>query len=228
MKEKRGVAWKAFIVAACVIAIVSVIISVVISTRSVRVVKEEICNKNYIKLEEVEKNFRQIVEQADRLAVGIGVSADVKLFFGSNQPQALIDGFYTRIKNMLSSYAFSMRDTTSAVMLYSPENNQYMSNDRTIPYVPDGSRVDLANNAEWIQLITPLEGKERSRVSYAFRATNNSYPYVMTLIHQMTNDGHTGVVAIDIDLKKIYSEIRSDTNMAEHQGTELSRYRLPK
>lgn len=212
MKEKRGVAWKAFIVAACVIAIVSVIISVVISTRSVRVVKEEICNKNYIKLEEVEKNFRQIVEQADRLAVGIGVSADVKLFFGSNQPQALIDGFYTRIKNMLSSYAFSMRDTTSAVMLYSPENNQYMSNDRTIPYVPDGSRVDLANNAEWIQLITPLEGKERSRVSYAFRATNNSYPYVMTLIHQMTNDGHTGVVAIDIDLKKIYSEIRSDTN----------------
>ena len=55
MKEKRGVAWKAFIVAACVIAIVSVIISVVISTRSVRVVKEEICNKNYIKLEEVRR-----------------------------------------------------------------------------------------------------------------------------------------------------------------------------
>lgn len=34
----------------------------------------------------------------------------------------------------------------------------------------------------------------------------------MTLIHQMANDGYEGVVAVDIDLKKIYTEIRSDTD----------------
>ena len=211
MKERRGAAWKAFIVAACVIAVVSVIVSTVISAKSVAVVKTELCNTNFSKAEEVGKNFRQIVSQVDRLSVGIGVSSDIKLFFSSRNPQNLIDGFNTRIKNVLSSYAFSMRDTTTSVMIYSPANNWFMSDDLGTPYIPDGSKTDTTNNAEWVQQLTSL-GKERSRVSYTFRATNNSYPYVMTLIHQMANDGYQGVVAIDIDLKKIYSEICSDTD----------------
>ena len=211
MKNKHGIVWKAFSVTACAIAIVSLVVSVIISTRSVAVVKSELCNTNLNKAEETEKNLRQIVAQADRLAVGIGVSADVKLFFGSKRPQALFEGFYIRIKNMLSSYAFSMKDIAAAVMIYSPANNQFMSNDRTTPYIPDGNKVDLSNNAEWIQQISPLE-EERSRVSFVFRATNNSYPYVMTLVHQLANDGNEGVVAIDMDLKKIYSAIRSDTD----------------
>lgn len=211
MKERRGAAWKAFIVAACVIAVVSVIVSTVISAKSVSVVKTELCNTNFSKAEEVGKNFRQIINQVDRLSVGIGVSSDIKLFFSSRNPQNLIDGFNTRIKNVLSSYAFSMRDTTTSVMIYSPANNWFMSEDLGAPYVPDGSKTDATNNAEWVQQLTSL-GKERSRVSYTFRATNNSYPYVMTLIHQMANDGYEGVVAVDIDLKKIYTEIRSDTD----------------
>lgn len=211
MKEKRGSAWKAFTVAACVIAVVSVIVSTIISAKSVAVVKSELCNTASSKAEEIGKNFQQIVDQADRLAVGIGVSSDIKLFFSSRNPQNLIDGFYVRIKNVLSSYAFSMRDTTASVMIYSPANNWFMSDDLGTPYIPDGSKTDTANNAEWVQQLTSL-GKERSRVFYTFRATNNSYPYVMTLIRQMANDGYEGVVAIDIDLKKIYAEIRSDTD----------------
>ena len=61
MKERRGAAWKAFIVAACVIAVVSVIVSTVISAKSVSVVKTELCNTNFSKAEEVGKNFRQIM-----------------------------------------------------------------------------------------------------------------------------------------------------------------------
>lgn len=211
MKERRGAAWKAFIVAACVIAIVSVIVSMVISEKSVAVAKTEISNTNFNEAEKTAKNFQQIVEQVDRLAVGIGVSSDVKLFFSSRQPQNLIDSFYTRIKNVLSSYAFSMRETAASVMLYSPANDWFMSNDLSSPYTPDAGKRDLSNNADWIWQIVPLENK-RSHVSFVFRAKNNSYPYVMTLIHQMANDGYEGVVAVDIDLKKIYSEIRSDSD----------------
>ena len=211
MKRHRGYAWKVFVIAACIIAVVSVVVSTVISARSVAVVKSELCNSNFSKAEEIGKNLKQVINQVDRLAVGIGVSADIKLFFGSKQPQNLIDGFYIRTKNVLSSYAFSMRDTTTAVMLYAPANNWFMSNDIGSPYTPDGSKLDLTNNAEWTQSLTPL-GKERSRVSFVLRATNNSYPYVMTLIRQMSNDGYEGVVAVDIDLKKIYSEICSDND----------------
>lgn len=209
MRRRRGTIWNAFLVAACAISIVSVFVSIAISQRSVAIVEDRLCSTNLSRAEQIGENFQQLIDQINRLAVGISVSDDVNLFFQSDNPQNLFDRFYTRIKNLLSSYAFSMRDTTSAVMLYSPQYNRFMSDDISSQYTPDGSKTDLTYNAEWTQSLTPVS-TGRSNVSFLLRATNNSYPYVMTLIHQMSYDGYESVVAFDIDLKKVYSVLCSD------------------
>lgn len=211
MRKHKGITWRTFLVAVALIILISVVVTAVIGRRSVSVVKSELRNSNFVRLEEVEKNLLDILDEVDGLAVGIGVSPDVKLFFNSQLPDMIIDGFYLRMKNMLKSYAFSMRDVAASFMLYSPEHNHFVSDDISTPYTPNGTDSDLTNNAEWMEDLERLQG-ERSRISYRIRASNNSYPYVLTLIHQMMNDSHEGVVAVDIDLKKLYSQICTDTD----------------
>ena len=211
MRQQLSVNLRTFIVAVAVLLSLSVILCVFISINSANRVKMELQDTNYSKVEEISKTLRDRVYQIDRLAAGIGVSTDAKLFFTSPSPDILVDDFYTRIKYILSSYAFSMKDTIASFMLYSWKENRLMADDVFTPYFPKDERTNLLNNAEWISQIEPLSNGERSRITFVYRATNNSYPYVWTLVHQMAIEGYEGVVAADIDLSKMYSAIVPNT-----------------
>lgn len=222
MRQIRGITWRAFIVAVSIVLLISIFASVYISTDSRSRYKKELEGKNSFIAETIVNSLHASIDSIDRLAVGVGVSYDIRLFFSSKIPDKLIDNYYARIKSALTAYAFSLKETTVGLMLYSWQGNKTFSNDSTVPYSLQDMQVNLENNVEWTSSITPLLGSERSRVSYFFRRRNNNFPYVMTLIRQMRIDSYEGVVAVDIDLSKLY------LNLAEGLSEETSLWVLNK
>lgn len=210
MRKIQGITWRAFLIAVSIIFVISAFSGVYISVDSASSYKKKLVDTNSFIAENIEDSLRTSIEQIDRLAVGIGVSYDVRLFFSSKIPDKLIENYYSKIKNALTAYAFSMNDMTAGFMLYSWQDNKTFSDSLYAPYYLKDSQRNLENDAEWASSITPLLETERSRVSYLFRRKNNTFPYVMTLIHQMRIDNYEGVVAVDIDLSEMYSVLASD------------------
>lgn len=210
--ERKGTVWKSFLVSSCLIFIVSVIVSIIYYNQSVKTMTDEILRNNSENTAQLQDNLVRKIEQIDRLAVGISVSSDTMMFFNSENPEEIRSSFYAYMQNMLVAYTYSNNDCVSNVMLYSPQYNRLQTRKLASPYYSTGNlQQDRSKNAEWIHSITEPEA-ERTKRTFQIRSVNWSFPYVMTLIRQIRNDSGWGVVAVDIDLSKLYDAIWIDSD----------------
>lgn len=208
--KKRLSIWQNFFIIMSIAFVLIVLITFWNHRSAVRVMKEENSKANMYQALQVAENFERLMEQANRLASTVSINEKVQAFWHNKTPENLFDDFYENIEDVLVSYAYSMRRYISSVMLYAPIYDRLQSNGMNRPYTITGSSKDRLENADWIDLIKDNEGR-RIYTQTEIRAVGNSYPYVLTLIKQFWSGAECGVVAIDIDLTKMYDEIWNDT-----------------
>lgn len=208
--KKRLSIWQNFLIIMSIAFVLVVIITFLNHRRAVALMKEENSKANMYQAIQAEENFTRLLEQVDRLAASVSINEKVQAFWYNQTPENLFDDFYETIEDVLISYTYSMRSYISSVMLYAPSYGRVQSGGMNRPYILTGTARDAVENADWTDLLEDM-GEEKIRTQLEVRAVNNSYPYVLTVMKQFKSGSEWGVVAIDIDLTKMYDEIWNDT-----------------
>lgn len=183
-----------------------VVFTVLAYKKEIARLREEQLSANMSLTESVEENLVKSLERIERLAASISVDKRSELFFFSAEPESFYNDFYDDLSSQLKTYQFFMRDMVDSIMLYSSEYERYMSQDIRQPYHVKRTEEDKLVNAEWISLLDKWNGSE-TYTQYEIRAASGTYPFVLTIIRQFVFGYGKGMVAIDIDLQKLYSTI---------------------
>lgn len=213
--KKRLSIWQNFFIIMTIAFVLIALITFWNHRSAVEVMKEETSKTNMYQALQAEENFERLMGQVNRLAASVSINEKVQAFWHNKTPENLFDDFYETIEDILVSYAYSMKNYISSVMLYAPAYERLQSNGMNKPYLITGESRDTLENADWIQLVSDNENKN-VEPQLEIRAVRNSYPYVLTYIKQFWSGAECGIVAIDIDLKKMYDEIWNDTEENTH------------
>lgn len=171
------------------------------------VVEEEILSGNMSKAIQIENDYMEIVKQGEKLTAEISILDETKLFWNMKSPELADTAFYVKLKSYLKNLSYLLNSTVSSIVLYAPKYQRIFDQDMSNPYYLSNDRADhYRENTDWIEGLQEIEDKGYHN-SIQVRAVKNSYPYVMTVIKQYVNSNGVGVIAVDIDLKKIYQNL---------------------
>lgn len=213
--KKRLSIWENFFIIMSVASVLIVIISFWNHKNAVALMKEEMNKANMNQAVSAEENLSRLLEQVSRLAAAVSINEKTRVFWYNETPENLFTDFYETMEDVLVSYTYSMQSYISSVMLYAPVYGRIQSGGMNRAYILTGTERDAAENADWVYLLEDME-KEKIRTQFEIRAVNNSYPYVLTMIKQFSSGTEYGVVAIDVDLTRLFDEIWNDTRQNVH------------
>lgn len=199
---KRGASWVQFCVLMSFIAVLIILITFFIYQNAISAMEDEINNANMNQASQLENNMVQLIEQTERLASGICIQQESLMFWGIENPNMVDTNFYTELGAMLKSYSYSMGDFISSIVLYSPLYHRIIQEGLNLPYVPKSGEINMTYNYAWIDYLEDVEKGVHTQSVY--RAVNDSYPYVLTMIKQFSYSNGWGAVAIDMNLEKVY------------------------
>ena len=206
MTRRRGLVWKNFLVLMSCISALILVITFLIYQNAIDVMKEELCNMNMYRVSQVSGNLSRMIGQTHRLAASICTRSESSLFAGVEKPEEVDEDFYNRLYSNLKTYAYSLNDYISSIVLYSPAYGRIIANDLSSPYVFKGTQRDQEQNIDWIEGLDDLS-EEQMRTTMKVRAVGGRYPYVMTLIKQYKVNMGWLAVAVDINLENAHSVI---------------------
>ncbi len=213
MIKKRNTVSKNFLILITFMSVIVVCITYFVYSNAISTMKEEVSNINRNRLLQLESNLTTLIERTDRLASSICVQDDSIMFWGNESPESFDDDFYRELAATLKGYVYSMRNSISSIVIYSPVYNRIIDQDMSDPYhIKNYEEIDSINhvNAQWILAMDQSDMKTlKDRLM--LHALNDSYPYVMTVMKQYKFGNVSGAVAIDINLEKAYSVIWPDT-----------------
>ena len=207
MEIKRGIVWKNCLILMSFLSAVIIVIAVLTYRSAVSVITEEFSNINQNRLALVENNLSIVIEQCDRLTSTFYVKDDTKLFFSFANPEAADEDYYFSLYSDLLTCRYSFRNFVHSIVLYAPAYNRVFGDSINRPYIIKEGRKQYDYDLNWIEVLPKIEEGEITRMDLFFRAWNESYPYVMTLVKQYNVGATQCVIAIDIDLEKLYENI---------------------
>ena len=206
MRKKRGIAWKNFLILMSFMTVVVLALTIFIYKNAVSGMRKEMRNVSMNQISQIDNNFSALIEQVDHLASSLCVDENVRSFWSVKYPEMLDNDFYLELKAALKRSAYNMNNVISSIIIYAPGYDRIMDENMISPVLTSAKNKHQDYNVQWIKYLQPLNGRI-SQTGKFVRAVNDSYPYVLTLTKQCVYGNSYGAMAIDIDLKKIYSAI---------------------
>lgn len=205
-RRYQGIIRRSFITAVCVVCLIAVVVTAGVYRNAADLLRDEYCGLNQTAGDKAAEDLTAILNRADRLAVGIGVSQDTSIFWGSSNPEEVWINYYQKLKDILTSYTYSVSDSINGVMLYAPRFNRFFGNNLSAPYSLNGSQTDLEHNAGWVWEVGQWDEIWSVR-RLVLRSANGRYPRVLTVIRLFDDSTTGGAVAVDVELDKMFQEI---------------------
>lgn len=209
MYRNRGIAWKNFAILMSFMTVLVLALTFFIYKNAIKAMEKEMCNASFHQISQIENDFLLYIQQINRLASALCVEDNVRTFWSIENPDKLEDDFYIELKSVLKREVYSMNDAISSIVLYAPNYNRIIDENMTNPVTLRETNLQHNYNAQWINWLEPLDGK-LTESKMIVRAVNDNYPYVLTMIKQCIYKNSYGALAVDIDLKKLYSVIMPD------------------
>lgn len=207
MEKRKGIVWKNCVILMSFFSVVIITIAILMYRSAVSVISEEICNINQNRAALAENNLSTVIQQCDRLTSTFYVKEDVRLFYGLPNPEAADDNYYYSLYSDLLTCRYSFRNFIHSIVLYAPAYNRVFSDNSIRPYVIREGVEQSDYDIRWIKMLPEIDEEKRVCTSLFFRAWNDSYPYLMTLVKQYNLGGTHCVVSVDVDLEKLYNNV---------------------
>lgn len=206
MRKKRRIAWKNFVILMSFMTIVVFALTIFIYKNAVNGMKKEMRNVSLNQITQIDNNFSALIEQVNHLASSLCVDENVRNFWSIENPEVVDEDFYLNLKASLKRSAYNMNNVISSVVVYAPGFDRIIDEHMTSPVLITEKSKHHNYNVKWIENLHPLDGK-LSKTEEIVRAVNDMFPYVLTITKQCVYGNGNGALAIDVDLKKIYSAI---------------------
>lgn len=206
MRRKRGIAWKNFVILMSFMTVVVLSLTSLIYKNAIEGMKKEMCNTSINQISQIDNNFSTLVEQVNRLASALCVEDNVRTFWSIEDPDVLNDDFYLELKSSLKRSVYTMNNIVSSVVIYAPHYERIVDENMQSPAYTGLIDKQQNHNVQWIDYLEPLNGKTTA-TQKVVRAVNGTYPYVLTITKQCLYGNSYGALAVDMDLKKLYSAI---------------------
>ncbi len=213
---RRRVIWFNFLrlMGACFVILVLVLAYIYQSSMSVA--REQFLKVNEQKLEILNVTMDSTVSQMKRIAGALCVDSDAFLFFEGETPENADEGIWKRIASKLKTYSFGI-DCIESIYLYSATHDRVicdsMSDDYSHGNATPMSIAVVKNmpgfDTGWFDFLPDMKENE---TLITFRAVNDSYPHVMTIIRNYRRLELNATVIINLNLRPLYSTVWTATS----------------
>ena len=165
--------------------------AIMFDNNSKNILENELLTSNQSTTELMGNSIDSYITDIRYIAASLDTSSTVTTFFSSATPDNIIPNIYQRLQEQLRGYQNSYTSIAS-IYLYSERSDLIISSNNT---VNTAAFADLA----W------LECFEESPAPYVLysRAYRDSYPFYLTLLKQIQENGYNSAIVINIDLSKL-------------------------
>ena len=214
----KKVVWRNYCKLMIVLVIFCTLISIYLYHSAVSLSKKQFCSINEQRVSLLKNNTEAIMTQIERLSAALCVDNETSFFFTSKEPERIIDNYYENIHIKLKSYCYGI-DYIDSIILYSPNYARL--------FTDLGSRVIKDNifdniGSKWLKDYVK-DIPRGSKNQWTFRKINDRYPYALTLVKTYNVHSTSAVIAISLNLEKLYNAIWTDL-----QNNETSTFVLNK
>lgn len=155
------------------------------------ILENELLTSNHSTAELMGNSIDSYITDMRYIAATLDTSSTVTAFFSSPSPDNIIPNIYQRLQEQLRGYQNSYTSLAS-IYLYSERSDLVISSTNT---VNTATFADL----DWMEY---LDDTPSSYVLFS-RAYRGSYPFYLTLLKQIQEDGYNSAIVINIDLSKL-------------------------
>lgn len=177
------------------------VFSLVIFSQSRRILQKEFTAASSFQLQETAQAVDNHLKDMRYIAATLDTNNMIQALFAYEQPESIYDGYYSKVQEILKAYANGFPSIDS-IYLYS----QYSD---TILTATEHTTAGYFSDNSWI---AQLDGEEG--FLYYFRAKNDAYPYVLSILKKLNVNGYHAAVMINLSLEKLswLSQISADPN----------------
>lgn len=175
------------------------VFALVIFAQSRRILQKEFTAASNFQLQETAQAIDNHLKDMRYIAATLDTNNMIQALFAYEQPESIYDGYYSKVQEILKAYANGFPSIDS-IYLYS----QYSD---TILTATEHTTSGYFSDNSWIDQLDKEEG-----FLYYFRAKNDAYPYVLSVLKKLNVNGYHAAIMINLSLEKLsyLSQINTD------------------
>ena len=124
------------------------------------------------------------------IAATLDTNNMIQALFSYQQPELIYDGYYSKVQEILKAYANGFPSIDS-IYLYSRYSD-------TILTATEHTTAGYFSDNSWLEQLDGTEG-----FVFYFRAKNNAYPYVLSILKKRNVNGCPAAIMINVNLEKL-------------------------
>lgn len=184
---------KNFALLAAIIIFVFLLFSLFTYQQAGTLLEQELLTASRVSLENTAQAVDSHIRDIHYILSMLETNPMARLFFSTKNPYAFYDNFYEQLQEYMEACVNS-HSSIESIYLYSTCANRVLTQSsryKLQDFTDNGWLKELDSQSEEIQVI--------------FRAKNNYYPYLISLIKSIKLGGYTGIIVINMDAASIPS-----------------------
>lgn len=166
--------------------------SYVLSTAKNSIVDSCISSSEY-QLEKAADYVDNYLKNIRYIAASLDIDPMVRIFFTNDQPEQLYSDYYAKVQSILQTYTNGF-SALHSIYLYSEHTDSILASN-------GHSSTAAFSDKNWLDDID----LSATGNSFFFRAVNDHYPFVLTMVKQTKIDNYPAVILINVNVNDLLS-----------------------
>lgn len=161
--------------------------------------EQEVKNMSSNTANECSSRMEEVIKQSNQIASSLIINERVQFYLNHPDPEYLVDDYYAEVGSRLNAHGITYIDS---IMLYAPKFERVLDGASGVSY--DLLQIEKIPKTVDITWLEEVEVGGRSETTILTRAKNDRWPYYITLVKYWSMGKTEGVIAVNINLRKLY------------------------
>lgn len=191
LKNKHSILLKNFTIIASLLTVLFLFFSVLTYHQARSILENEVMNSNLSQLENTTQIIDNHIRDMRYISALLETNLITQAFFSMKNPETLYPDYIDRIQEHLNAYTDS-HSSIDSIYLYSSCSDTILTSNLY-------KKTEDFSDKNWFSMLQ----NQTENFEIFFRAKEDSFPFVMTLIKQLKSNGHDAAIVININLSML-------------------------